>query len=316
MGWGILEPAFEKATQLADGRFRGTSSQFLPGRPIGPWRYEGTRDDDPNDVVPHQERRELRGGYTLASWINHFDAREQNTLAMFIPESDADDAPGYVQHNYIDFGDSFGSLWAWDGISRRLGHSSYFDMKHLLIDFVTFGVIDRPWYHAEYGEAGDTLGYFGVSRFDPGEYQPGYPNPAFLAASDRDKAWMARILASFSPDDIRAIVDAASVQDPTVDSELKRILVGRHERILRYWFRELSALTRPQVVVSDGEAMLCAEDLVVMRDLLPWGERPYWARAWHHVGGDDLETAETGRLVRRRPHHICAGLPSSADATL
>ena len=315
MTWALLEPAFEKATVLPDGRYRGTSSQFLPGIPLGPWRYEGTRDDDPNDVIDHQDRRELRGSYTIASWINHFDSREQNTLAMWMAESGDDGAPGYVQHNYIDFGDSYGSLWAWDGISRRLGYSSYFDLRHLFADFVTFGVIDRPWYHAEAGPAGDVLGYFGVSRFDPGDYRPGYPNPAFLAASDRDKAWMARILAGFSPDDIRAIVDEAKVQDPTVDRELKRILVGRHERILRHWFRKLSPLTRPQVVVEGDQALLCAEDLVVARELMEWESRPYWARAWRLEGGDDLEAVETGRLSRRAPHHLCVGLPTRDDAT-
>lgn len=315
MTWEMLAPAFEKATRLSDGRFRGASSQFLPGIPLGPWRYEGTRDDDPNDVIPHQDRRELRGAYVLAAWINHFDSREQNTLAMWIPQGDGDDAPGYVRHNYIDWGDSFGSQWSWDGISRRLGHSSYFDLRHLLEDFVTFGTIDRPWFDAEKGPTGETLGYFGVERFDPAAYRPGYPNPAFLAADDHDKAWMARIVAGYSEDDVRAIVDQAQIQDPLVDQELKRILLGRRERILRTFFRELSALSRPVVVASDEGSLLCAEDLAVATELIEWEERPYWARAWRHVGGDDLESIETGGLVRRRPHHVCVGLPSHEGAT-
>jgi len=315
MTWAILAPAFEKATRLPDGRYRGASSQFLPGIPLGPWRYEGTRDDDPNDVIPHQDRRELRGAYVLAAWVNHFDSREQNTLAMWIRESDEEGAPGYVRHNFIDWGDSFGSLWAWDGISRRLGHSSYFDLKHVLEDFVSFGLIDRPWRDAEQGPTGETLGYFGVERFDPAVYRPGYPNPAFLAADDHDKAWMSRIVAGISEDDVRAIVDQAEIQDPLVEEELKRILVGRRERILRTFFRELSPLTRPRVVSSDDGPLLCAEDLVIAAGLMEWEERPYWSRAWRHVGGDDLETVETGRLVRRRPHHLCVGLPGRDDAT-
>lgn len=316
MSWAILAPAFEKATRLPDGRYRGASSQFLPGIPLGPWRYEGTRDGDPNDVIPHEDRRELRGSYVLAAWINHFDSREQNTLAMWIRESDEDGSPGYVRHNVIDWGDSFGSQWAWDGISRRLGHSSYFDLKHLLEDFVSFGLIERSWRDAEKGPTGEVLGYFGVERFDPAVYRPGYPNPAFLAADDHDKAWMTRILAGISEDDVRAIVEQAQVQDPLVEEELKRILIGRRERILRTFFRGLSPLTRPRVVPSDDGALLCAEDLVIATELMEWDERPYWARAWRHVGGDDLETVETGRLVRRRPHHLCVGLPSRDDATM
>ncbi len=315
MTWAMLATAFEKATRLPDGRFRGASSQFLPGRPLGPWRYEGTRSDDPNDVIPHQDRRELRGAYVLAAWINHFDSREQNTLAMWIREGEGDDAPGYVQHNYIDWGDSFGSQWSWDGISRRLGHSSYFDMRHVLEDFASFGLIDRPWFDAEKGPTGEILGYFGVERFDPTAYRPGYPNPAFDAAQDADKAWMARIVAGFSEEDVLAIVDEARIQNELVESELKRILVARRERILRAFLRELSPLTRPVVVPSSDGPLLCAEDLAVASELIDWELRPYWARAWRHVGGDDLEVAETGRLVRRRPHHLCVGLPTRSDAT-
>jgi hypothetical protein len=52
-----------------DGMLRALASEFLPDKPIGPWTYSGTWDDDPNDVVPHEDRRELRGSGLLAAWI-------------------------------------------------------------------------------------------------------------------------------------------------------------------------------------------------------------------------------------------------------
>ena len=44
-----------------DGRIRAFTSKLLIGKPIGPFAYSGTRSDDPNDIIPHQDRRELRG---------------------------------------------------------------------------------------------------------------------------------------------------------------------------------------------------------------------------------------------------------------
>jgi hypothetical protein len=50
------------------GKYRAVASFYLTGRPLGPFRYYGGRRDDPNDVVPHEHRRDLRGLSVFCAW--------------------------------------------------------------------------------------------------------------------------------------------------------------------------------------------------------------------------------------------------------
>ena len=56
-----LDRLLRMAAQESDGSYRVIASKALAGKPVGPFLYEGTRPDDPNDIVPHEHRRELRG---------------------------------------------------------------------------------------------------------------------------------------------------------------------------------------------------------------------------------------------------------------
>ena len=56
-----LVDILEKVSLLPDGSFRAVASLAIPGKDLGPFRYEGTRSDDPNDLIPHEHRRDLRG---------------------------------------------------------------------------------------------------------------------------------------------------------------------------------------------------------------------------------------------------------------
>ena len=62
------------AAQERDGSYRVLGSKGLDGRVIGPFLYAGTRPDDPNDIVPHEHRRELRALRVFAAWTNHASA--------------------------------------------------------------------------------------------------------------------------------------------------------------------------------------------------------------------------------------------------
>ena len=76
-----------------------------PGRPVGGFRYYGTRPDDPNDVVPHEHRRELRALKVFGAWTNLVDMKAGNTLDAVVTEN----GRSVVRHYLQDVGSTFGT---------------------------------------------------------------------------------------------------------------------------------------------------------------------------------------------------------------
>ncbi len=91
---------FARANRSADGSYRVMAQRGLPGRVIGGFKYFGTRPDDPNDIVPHEHRRELRALQVFGAWTNLVDMKAGNTLDTVITEN----GRSYVRHYLQDVG--------------------------------------------------------------------------------------------------------------------------------------------------------------------------------------------------------------------
>ena len=308
---GITRPFDEAALDAVlanaparDGYVRLQASAWLPGYLLGPFRYEGTRSDDDNDVIPHEDRRDLRGARLIAAWINHFDAREQNTMDSWIASGGPpDSSPGYVRHYYLDTSDSFGSEWAWEGISRRLGQSYLLDWADIGQDFVTLGIPTRPWERVERTPGMEPFGYFGWREFDPATWKNEYPNPAFSRATERDNAWMARILSRFDPADLHALVDLGKFSRPEHAKYLAEVLERRLLLILARYFGQLSPIADVKVT-EDGR--ICATDLASRRRV--WEKARFRYAAELQVGqrkvGVPVEVASDGAICLQLPKEV------------
>jgi len=241
-------------------RTRMTASKWLAGFTLGPFRYVGTRDDDPHDIIPHQHRRELRGSRLLAAWLDHWDSREQNSMDVWLASDPkrVRSSPGYVRHYLLDTSDVLGQAANPDTLGQRLGHSYAFDPADFLVDFVTFGIIERPWDRAARTPGRERFGFFSARDFVPQDWKGAYPNPAFTRMTERDGAWMARIIARFTRDQIEAIARAAQLTDPTDATYLTDILLARRRAILDRYLTRLSPLAD---VRREPDGRICAVDL-------------------------------------------------------
>jgi len=88
-----------------DGTYRVIAGRLLPGTILGGFQYAGTRPDDPNDVVPHQHRRELRALRVFGAWTNLTDLKVANTLDTLVTEN----GRSIVRHYLQDVGSTFGT---------------------------------------------------------------------------------------------------------------------------------------------------------------------------------------------------------------
>src|SRR5262249_8424245 len=147
-----------------------------------------------------------------------------------------DASPGYALHWYIDLGDCFGSHWEWESLNRRINKSFYFDPADVGLDFITLGILTRPWDGAKETKGAELFGYFPEDDFKPDEWKGGYPNPAFGRMLEHDGAWAARIITRFSDDLIKAAVELGEYSDPFHTELLTKTLIKRRNRIRERYF--------------------------------------------------------------------------------
>jgi hypothetical protein len=250
-----------KVPKTPDGRYRATASLALPGRPVGPPRYSGMRTDDPNDIVPHEHRRDQRGLHVIDSWLDHDDSRAINNLDALVTE----DGRSYIRHYQLDFGSTLGS-----GTQRANSPRSgayYFDWSGAARQFFTLGLAPPYWAFARYPHF-PSIGKFEWKVFDPERWVPEYPNPAFLNRLPDDEFWGAKLVTAITTDEIRAIVSMGQLSDKKAEDWLVECLAQRRDKIGRVYFSKL--LPFDKFAIENGEVVW--EDLGASLKYLPAAE--------------------------------------------
>jgi hypothetical protein len=267
-----VEALLEEMAAEPDGSYRVVASRALDGTPVGRIRFSGTRPDDPNDVVPHEHRRELRGYGVFAAWLNHVDAKAINSLDTLVTGN----GRSFVRHHLLDFGSALGSggiapaeYWAGDRyllVPRQAG-----------LQMIRLGFPLRPHHTARFYEA-PANGRLPAenSGFDPEAWKPRVPNQAFLHARLDDKFWAARKLAGISTEMLRAAVTAGAFGYPAAEAFLVRALAQRRDAILRAYLPALNPIV--DVALNDSGVLtfrMAAVDADVAR--APQQYRAEWA---------------------------------------
>jgi hypothetical protein len=298
-----LAEVLERARPGPDGTYRVTAGRQIPGKILGGFRYAGTRPDDPNDIVPHEHRRELRALRVFGAWTNLTDLKAGNTLDTVVTEN----GRGLVKHYLQDVGSTFGTAngkHEWD-----IGWEHFWDPGPSRRRLYSFGFALSPWQTVPYVEY-PTTGRFEGDRFDPKAWRPQTPTQSYIEMRADDAFWAARRVKAFTDNQIRATVHAGQLSDAAAEQHLADELIKRRDKIAVAYLTAVNPIVNPRL---DGAGTLTFENAAVAAQV---AEKPSQYRAsWFRFDNATGETAAIGE-TQSAAASVAApgGLPSSPGA--
>jgi len=234
-----IDRLLEGASRDRNGRYRALAL-YVPvdvATLLGPYRLFGTRNDDPNDIVQHEHRRDLRGLSVFAAWLNH---TRMDALHTFDVVRRPEGGVPFIHHYLYDFMTTLGSGTigpkpVWEGHDRRLGQGN------VITNMASLGIYTPAWMRASFpGYRG--VGHFEAQAFDPEKWTSVVDIAPFANRLPDDAFWAARQVMAFTDDDIRAIVATGQLSDPRAAQWIADCLIERRNRIGRAYFAKVLPL--------------------------------------------------------------------------
>jgi hypothetical protein len=297
-----IRKVLDRADKRPDGTYRILASRGIPGRVIGGFKYAGTRKDDPNDIVPHEHRRELRALKVFGAWTNLVDMKALNTLDTVL----TDNGRGVIRHFLQDVGSTFGTgalaPREWDE-----GYEYLYEGDKAIKRLYTLGFYLQPWQTIPYTEY-KAIGRFEGDHFKPEDWKPRVPTEAMLNARADDNFWAARRVLAFSDELIRAIVKAGGYSDPAAEKHLADVLIKRRDKIGRAYLPAINPLVSFSL---DPSGSLTFENAAVSAGFTAAPRAGYEAR-WYVFDNTSGTATAIGQPVRSPTMKIQApaGLPT------
>ena len=273
----------------SDGRYRAVALR-VPSDGVslvGPYQLFGTRTDDPNDIVPHEHRRELRGLQVFSAWLNHTRMDALHTIDIVVQPPGQ---PPHIRHYLYDFSATLGSAITgpkavWEGRDPIYGQDT------ALRNIAGLGIYTPAWMRAKYPGL-PAVGGFDSKTFEPDKWINLYDVAAFANRLPDDAFWAARQVAAFTDEDIRAIVKVAQYSDPNAERWIADCLIERRDRIGRTYFAKVVPLD--DIAVRGTE--LTFVDLAVQRQYAaPRRYRADWSTYDNKTGKPSAVLGSTGQ---------------------
>ena len=250
MNAGDIRRMLKLVQKDPDDSYRIIASKALEGKILGGFKLSETRPDDPNDVVLHEHRRELRGYLVFSAWLNHVDCKAIQSMDTLLKK----DGKSYVKHHLLDFSSALGSgsIHAhepWEGYENIYEGGGY-----IAGDIPTLGFRVEHWRTVDNYES-HAVGVMPLhnDEWNPEEWKPRASNGAFYRARPDDKFWAARKIMGISEEIIRAAIQTGQFDDPESVEFLVQALMQRRNSIARIYLPAVNPVVDP--VLSDDSTL-------------------------------------------------------------
>lgn len=295
----------EKADRHADGTYRVIAAKAAPGRPVGRVRFNGTRPDDPNDIVPGEHRRVWRGYRVFAAWLNHVDAKGINSIAVLVE----DGGKHYIRRYLLDFGSTLGSAAigpreGWEGFEELVEKPGEIGKR-----VASLGARVPAWRTMDIYET-PAIGRLprDYRDWDPEKWEPHITNAAFRHARADDKFWAAYKLSFITNPMIQAAIREGQLGDPESERILGEVIAARRDRILQTYLPAVNPIVNPAIENNRLRFANAAVDAKVAAP--PKGYKADWF-TFDNATGDTSPISSTTAEGADLP---VPTLPSAADA--
>jgi hypothetical protein len=299
-----IDRVLERAARNADGTYRASAGRLLPGKVLGPFRYHGTRSDDPNDLVPHERRRELRALRVFGAWANLVDWKAGNTLDTLVEENGRE----IVKHYLQDVGSSLGmanNVHEWDQ-----GWEYFYEQGPSRRRLYTFGFGLSPWQTVPYKEY-PSIGLFEGDEFDPTKWRPQTPVTPYIDMRADDAFWAARRVMLFTDEMIRAAVHEGKYGDPAAERHLAATLIKRRDAVGKAYLPAINPIVEPRL---DAAGRLTFANAAVDAGFAeaPAGYRALWFRFDNATGETrPIEETRSATTTMTAPAGLSPAAPGS-----
>jgi hypothetical protein len=222
----------EGSPPFAD-RYRVRATRWPVGIDLGPTPVAGVRSDDPNDRVPHANRRTLRAIGLALYWMGLRRLPPYALHDTYVGEA----GKGSLLHYVVAFDDAFGAEAVGRELEARLGGEGKYLNENALTALITLGLRRRtaPSVQTRWLALGE------FDEFDaPETFATSPPYEPMDLARPADTYWMGKRLAAVSPDAITAALAAAHFSSGSARARAAEVMELRRTRAITWAFARVT----------------------------------------------------------------------------